>query len=499
MQMIMGHKLLGLFFLWGILSGIFVAGLEADSFIYIRWLVLALFYWGARLSANRFPILAVIVLVGVVQAAVAIGQQVGWMESNHPMFPVTGLLGNPGQLGGFQAVALVVAVALFMERTDRYVRLLLLFSSFVLAYTVALADSRAAWIASLLGMAALFHAQVMRIVKHCKRWAVPLVATAVVVLSVITFNYRSESAKGRMLIWRVCADMICDKSLVGHGLSSFNKHYMHYQAAYFERHPHSEFAKVADNAAYPYNEFLHCWIELGAVGLLFFVVALVLTMYAAERKIRAPLVALLAFSMFSYPVFVNALLVLFPVLLGLSAPRRTRRWGNVVAAGMLAVALLLGYLEYNFIKEAGKILQKEIVAADDRTEQYVGRNFHRIAEYPRLNMLYAQVLVNRPELASSEKIGLVLPTCENWCDIGELYLNRDSLNAAERYYVEASYMVPTRMRPKYLLFKLYCRTGRMRNAAETAREILEMSLKMENSYTLKRKVEVREFLKTYKP
>ena len=69
MQMIMGHKLLGLFFLWGILSGIFIAGLEADSFIYIRWLVLALFYWGARLSGNRFPILTVIVLVGVVQAA----------------------------------------------------------------------------------------------------------------------------------------------------------------------------------------------------------------------------------------------------------------------------------------------------------------------------------------------------------------------------------------------------------------------------------------------
>lgn len=49
---------------------------------------------------------------GVVQAIYAIGQQAGYIASNHHLFPITGLMGNPGQMGGFQAVAFLSAALL---------------------------------------------------------------------------------------------------------------------------------------------------------------------------------------------------------------------------------------------------------------------------------------------------------------------------------------------------------------------------------------------------
>jgi len=64
-------------------------------------------------------IFGIIVIVGVLQATWVLGQQIGYLESNHSLFPITGLLGNPGQLGGFQAVTFVSALLLLTEKFSR--------------------------------------------------------------------------------------------------------------------------------------------------------------------------------------------------------------------------------------------------------------------------------------------------------------------------------------------------------------------------------------------
>ena len=43
---------------------------------------------------------------------------------------------------------------------------------------------------------------------------------------------------------------------------------MDYQAAYFEKHPNSRFALLADNVKHPFNEYLSITVQFGLIGLL---------------------------------------------------------------------------------------------------------------------------------------------------------------------------------------------------------------------------------------
>lgn len=61
-------------------------------------------------------------------------------------------------------------------------------------------------------------------------------------------------------------------------------------------------------------------------------------------------------------------------------------------------------------------------------------------------------------------------------------------------YLYRSGSADARLRPNYLLWKLYLDAGRNDDATRTARKILSMPLKVENTYTLRVKDEVREWL-----
>lgn len=486
--------ILGCLFLWAIISGIFISEIELDSFTYVRCLALILLYYAARVSHTKSFILYIILLIGLLQAIVALGQQISYIKSNHSLFAITGLLSNPGEFGGYQAITLVITAALTKE-CKKHRRFILLPALLIIGYSVIISDSRAAWLASIFGIITLFYQPIANTVGRYKKWIILPIIIIVALSAIAVFNYRSGSANSRLLIWRVSADMICDAPILGHGLSSFNKHYMLYQAEFFKKNPDSAFAKVADNVAYPYNEFLHIWIELGIVGLLLFTVALIMMLYQAENKIRSPLIALSVFSMFSYPASTNALLALFPLLAGLALPQKQYKYGNIMTGCLIIFVLSLGLAEQNYIKESNRNLQKALLTADKQSELYIRHNVRRLTEYPQLNTLYSLFLTKQSGTIDHKKLNLIFPTCENWCDIGNIYEKMDSLHLAEKFYQTASFMVPTRFTPKYLLFKMYQSENRTNKAIKMAEEILRMPLKVENTYTLKRKTEIKAFLK----
>lgn len=181
-------------------------------------------------------------------------------------------------------------------------------------------------------------------------YLIPVCVAVLAAFAVGLYFYRSGSADARQLIWRVSLDMIADRPLTGFGPGNFPRYYMLYQADWFRAHPDSEFAAVADNAVYPFNEYIKLAVETG------------------------------------------------------------------------------------------------------------------------------------------------IPDCETWCDLGQASEAAGEPGHAEEYYRTASFMIPTRLRPNYLLWKLYLDAGRNDDATRTARKILSMPLKVENTYTLRVKDEVREWL-----
>ena len=96
------------------------------------------------------------------QATVAIGQQVGYIASNHRTFNVMGSFGNPGPLGGLLSVVLVMVVGLFFSSLKSSIPqrkttlIFYIWAVVVIGIGLIMTDSRAAIVGSAFGVVILF-------------------------------------------------------------------------------------------------------------------------------------------------------------------------------------------------------------------------------------------------------------------------------------------------------------------------------------------------------
>lgn len=489
---------IGLYLLWCTIN-LFLPGQPpvADAILW-RWVLIVSIYLIVFLMPRKAWLLWMLVAVSTAQAFYAIGQQAGYIGSNHSLFFVTGFMGNPGQLGGFQAVAFLTTLMLmFKSRGRKYRSTVLLATALLIAYSLWLSDSRASCVAVFVGIIVMFWSQI-RATLSVRKWLyIPLLIIAVTA-TIFLFNYRSESAKARLLIWRVSMDMVTDKSLTGHGTGSFNQEYMLYQARYFEQHPDSQFQMFADNAAYPYNEFLHVLIEQGVVGLILFLGVFVSAFVTAvDKRMLAPLAGLLVFSLFSYPSYKIGLLLLFPILLGSiesKCPfRLLPKWRHGALTALIVAAAFISVRQFHFYREARMSTEKLMYSYNQPSANFMSDNFGKLFGDLQCNSLYLYWMVSYPEMANESKFDRIMPSCENWCDLGDYFAEKGQYDKAERYYLTASRMIPTRMLPNYRLWKLYCSQNKSSQAARVAEHILQQPLKVENTFTLRVKGEVKRY------
>ena len=505
-----GDLAAGLFLLWGVVGICVTGSAEVDAFLWYRWGAVAACYWLVRTMVYRRVLLYALFLSGVVQSFVAAGQRAGVASSHHVVFDVTASFGNPGQLGGYVAVCLVAGVGLLSRAIRQRARVgacLLAAGSAVQCCGLYLSDSRAGAVGVALGLAAWF---APRIVAGFKKRRVAFAAAAALLLaaaSVLLYCYRPASANARLLIWRVSADMVADRPLLGHGVGAFAKKYMLYQAAYFEKNPTSPFALVADNATAPFNELLHLAIAQGAVGLLLFLLLLFVALTsrpagASAKAFKAALVALVAFSLFSYPSDVFPLLLLYAVCLGgiggKPAALRCKlpRW--CLAAGVLCSAAVAwqGVREGIYIRRLSGALSELLRnPTNEGSVDAVGRSCERMKHNVAFHDCYMAWLNSRPDLlARSESVKNILPSCEGYCLLGKHYSACGDIRLAEQAFLTAASMAPTRIRPKFYLWVLYVEQGEAAAAADVAQKILHSPVKAESIYTLRVKGQMRQFL-----
>lgn len=489
---------LAAYLLWGLLNMYLVAEMPFENTLLWKWTALLCIYLIARIAAQEAFFAGLIAAAGGIQSLWAVAQQAGWIASNHSLFAVTGWMGNPGQLGGFQAVAFIAACALLKKSVPENVRLYGVIGTLpLIGYSLWLADSRAGWVAAATGLVVLYRSEIIRTIRRHK-WVLIPGAVALIALFALMFNYRSESAKARLLIWRVSAEMVAERPLTGHGVGQFNRRYMLYQARYFAQHPDSQLLMVADNAAYPYNEFLHAALEQGLIGaaILLLLIATALVT-GRDGTALAPLAALVAFSCLSYPSFKFGLLALYPLLLGgigghAPLPRNVRRSGALLALSVVLAGLAVG--SYALRQQTNRYTSILMHRYDEPAARFMAGRVDKSPSDLRLNALYLHWIIKYPEMAGESQLRRIFPTCENWCDIGDLYAAKGMSDRAETNYKTASLMIPTRLRPNYSLWKLYLSQDRTEQAKAIAGRMLAQPLKVENTFTLRAKAEVRDHL-----
>lgn len=372
---------------------------------------------------------------------------------------------------------------------------------------VVLSDSRAAVLGLLLGGFYFFFIYNIVIIKRHWFKFVCIGCFIFSVCAILIYQYRPLSANARLLIWRVSTEMLVDKPLIGHGIGSFSWRYMLYQARYFEEKKEISEIMVAENVAYPYNELLHLAIEIGIIGLLFACLIIAVIYYHSSLDIfqlfiKTGFTVWLIFSTFSYSTEILPLLFLLPLLLGCIGSKQlftyTIHLGVkcviiVLCLAICVSAVRIGLIYHDFSAKLAMLPTEEnknVVSLIDKYHPMLKNNI-------KFNIIYSKWLTKQTlhSRQRMDQIEAIIPTCENYCLLGDYYREMKRFAEAEESYIVASNMIPTRLRPNYKLWSLYLQIGSTVKAVTVARHIQQQPLKVENSFTINAKSEVKRYLK----
>lgn len=467
-----------------------------DSIAFYKLILLISVYFMTRFMSGNYSPLLCICIVGVMQSICAISQWIGVLQSNNIYFPVTGFMGNPGQMGGFQAVSFVCSVLLLQSMRTVCKKIFGYVFIVLILFSLILSDSRASFCAVIIGVVIVYHELFKKIFLKYK-WLIGIVIFIVFFLILMLCDYRVKSVESRILIWHISINMIKDRPLCGFGYGGFNRNYMLYQADYFNDNITSPFALVADNAFYPYNEFLNITVNQGIIGLFLFIFMLITAFASArDKSFTAPLFTLMTFSFFSYPFSKLSLAIILPFCLGLLHPstiscKSHRVYGLILSTFAICFTMVnISWCRHSFDQMLLNVYKFKNQVSFAAARAYFKQNSYDL----ETNLRYSSLLERFPEYRTNEDIAMLFPTCENRCILGEFYLNLKEYDMAEEALKIAANMVPTRLRPHYLLWQLYVSKQDTASAYNQGLYILSMPLKVENTYTLKVKYEIENYL-----
>lgn len=475
------------------------------SYITIRLLCKQIFYF----------IFNIIGFAGLLESIIAILQNHHYIDSNHHAFPVTGTFGNPGPLGGFLAVCLVIVFWLFyksIQNKNSYLLMGYTVTALCICYGLLLTESRAGWLAASIGLIFLIHAKIRHYFPifqspiHYKA----IIISAVCIFICILYFWKRDSADGRLFIWLNTLNMIIDHPLLGTGTGGWLANYMYYQADYFTHHPESAYITLTDNVFYPYNEALHFIAEQGIAGLfclLLFFHSLFREKYTndAGHLLKGALLAFIVFACFSYPADVFILQLLFVCLIAMMQSRPTKTFFPrktayisyfIILICLMSTSIWSYRIYYRTSTEINKLVREDKGAIFsyrllDNSALFFCHNSRLMYGYSQICF---KIYAIDKALQILQSTSQIVPTCELYCDIGDLWkLKKDFIQAEKNYRVAAS-MIPNRLTPNYKLFQLYIEQGNKKAALQTGKVLLKQPAKREGTKTLRMKAEVSEYL-----
>ena len=420
-----------------------------------------------------------VMLCGIYQSCLVLGQLLGYEASNHLRFVVTGSFFYPGPCGIFLAGVFVLAVAM-MKKGYRKVGFNLMFVRYVTACVtfgvtlVALVPtmSRAGWIGALVGVMLLYRREIVAWGNTRRRWVIGGGIVGMIVVLMLFYLLKKDSANGRLFIWQNTVSAYWKTPLFGVGIDGFERAFAEAQHDYFEKkdvleqdNRHVEMAGVVESA---FNEPLALFLLLGAVGGVFAAMVLFfklqrLTVYSCVA------VALLVASFFSYTFYIPSIAIVFLFAVAQLPDRRVRggRYVNVLMFGIMGIVVLFfdfrefgrreAYRKWknnavyytwedyqSVVEEYGKLYP--VLKNDFKFLFEYGHSLHKVGRYEESN-----IMLKRGIRHSADPMF--------WNIAGNNYLALKQYDQGMTAYLRAYYTCPNRVYPLYLLTKLEAERG----------------------------------------
>ena len=418
------------------------------------------------------------------------------LVSFHSVHTITGCFDNPAGFAACLCAGLPFAGFLLLQNNKKYIRYCGGIVVVIIVMTVILSQSRAG-IISIATICAIFLYQRL----NRKRIWKCLLLSCCLILLFGCYWMKKDSADGRLLIWQCSINMAKEAPWIGHGIDSFEAHYMDYQADYFKKHGQSRYAMLADNVKQPFNEYLGILLNFGIVGLLMLLMLIGGIGYCyhknpnVEKKIALySLTSIGIFSLFSYPftyplVWIVTFLSIFMIIGGHIKTFITRVWIKNIVCISVFISSLLGV--YKLVErtqaelEWGRISKLTFSDSYNETLPVYEELEKAFVNNPYFLYNYAAVLLEKKQYNKSLEIAL---KCRQyWADydleliIGENYQQLNKPKLAEKYYNSASMMCPSRFLPLYKLFHLYKTNGEKERSLAMAEAVISKPMKIKTT------------------
>ena len=405
----------------------------------------------------------------------------------------------------------------FLAKKEVWIRSASVIGMAIIGFAISLSGSRAGMLAlvvvGLAGFLHLFQAGTKTKI---------LVGVFLVLLTIGLYFVKKDSSDGRLLIWQCSWEMIKDKPLTGHGAGGFKAGYMNYQATYFEEHPDSKYAMLADNIGHTFNEYIGLLVNYGLAGFFLFLLLLFFLASAFRRNKEKTIISYIAcwcltaiavFAFFSYPLrypFVWVVGLLSISVIFISSPPapihfgegsgllRRKRLAMTAPVLILLLALLVCFKSYSRLRTDIKWCKVAHLSLAGQTKQMLPE-YQILHAKLRNNELFLYNYAAELNFANRYEESLsIARECESlWADydlqmlIADNYLQMKNYPEAEQHYQKAAAMCPAKFVPLYKLFLLYETTGEKKNMCKTAKIIIDKTVKIMSPTVNQIKIEVK--------
>lgn len=330
---------------------------------------------------------------------------------------------------------------------------------------------------------------------------------------ILLFKCKSGSTSGRMTILNVCIGMIRERPLLGYGPGGFAGRYMLFQADYLSHVESDELRLLADNITHPLCGYLLIAVNYGILGLVLVLLSITgAVLFVVKRCARYRLPVLMTIgsvcilSMFSYPfkypmTVVSLIVCLLYIAQDTSLHFPNSRFANIALLLSVTAAILPSvswYRAQTMWKSVTDELENDTTCAIEARKKAIPETDPVLCRNARY--LYSRGAVNyyagnlEESLADLLTSSTAVSSYDTELLLGKVYNELGNHESAAFHWNLASGMCPSRMKPKYFLFKLYEQLDDTVRMLNIGKEMLEMPVKIPSSDTRSMRLEVRRKL-----
>jgi len=430
------------------------------------------------------------------------------LPSTIGQFQVTGNFGNPSPYASFLGPLVPFALGIYLYSSEigpvqTFLKHGALITVLLLLLILPATHSRSSWIAALLPSLILLNAKYsfgdkLKGTFHKSWQKVVMIIFLIVILtigSVTLYQFKKDSAYGRLIQWKLSYQLLTEKPLFGHGYDMFDKVYNDIQANYFRKGLGStEEEKIASYTVNAHNDYIELGVEVGGIAL-FILVFLLMSIWRRKNigyhdfVIKTAIIAFLIEGLFTFPFKILTHLILFTSLLSFFSEHTDRKY-KIVLSKLIKIPILILFL-FLMVKEKGSYAaHKTWYQANIYSYNQMYASAIPIYEksFPVLKRNSAFLLNYGGSLALDKKYIEAIPILNEalktsndpniHLSLGNCYLALEDFQKAEYHYQQAEFIEPHKYYPKYLLVKLYNECNSFEKLYKKSDEILNMKIKV---------------------